>query len=154
MKYTTLIVVIVIQSLAACSTSPSFGSSYCGGKIDSYKAANLKQRYRGADNGAQDTDRDGRIDFHESFSQWEFMQIDMVLQQGVEYKPYFWTNIDTCYSFRVVAGDFYEDKSKGVLYESACRKFTVEVEDADGNYLGSEKNHACRNFGTHRWEIY
>ena len=154
MKYTTLIFVILTNAITGCSVLPADARSYCDGKISGDKASNLLQRNRGFQNGAQDTNRDGRVDYHESFGQWDFWQIEMVLQQGTEHKEYFWTNIDTCYTFHTVAGDFFEDKSKGVLYESACRKFTVKVYNDKDQYLGMEQNQACRNFGTHKWEIY
>lgn len=154
MKHTTIILVTLLHFVTACTTSPSDARSYCNGKISSTKASNLLDRPRGYNNGAQDNDGNGVVDYHESFGQWDFWQIEMVLQQGEGHKEYFWTNIDTCYTFHLMAGEVYEDESKGILYQSACRLFIVKVYNDSDQMLGVEQNHACRNFGTHLWEIY
>lgn len=144
------ITIILTLLTSGCSSSPATASR-CG--VDSLKVQNLLKRDRGQLNGAIDDNRDGRIDYYESFAEWDFMQIEMVLQQGTEFQEYKWTNIDTCYAYDIKATDFYEDSTKGALYMT-CRNFVATAYNPDGRMIGSEKNTACRNFATHKWEIY
>ena len=147
-----IVTTIILTLLTTrCSSTGLNASSRCG--VDPLKVQNLLKRDRGQLNGAIDSNQDGKIDYYETFAEWDFMQIEMVLQQGVEFQEYKWTNIDTCYAYDIKATGFYEDKTKGVLYMT-CRNFVATAYNPAGRMVGSEKNTACRNFATHKWEIY
>lgn len=133
-------------------TPKSVGINRCGIK-DDQKTLTVSQYYRGPVNGGHDDDQDGHISATESFAYWDFQQLTMVLESGIEWDTYTWTNIDTCYFFTVIAGEFYEDSSQPLLW-TTCRDFAFKVKDNLGKNLGGiDKNTACRNHGTHQWVV-
>lgn len=113
----------------------------------------LLSRDRGPVNGGTDENNDGDVDGLEAFTSWDFSQILRVLKSGTEDQPYQWTNIDTCYQFGMIAGDFFEDESMPKFYQT-CRNFTVTVATPTGQVIGSQSAKGCRNFATFEWGIY
>ncbi|WP_206483002.1 hypothetical protein [Thalassotalea sp. G2M2-11] len=136
--------------LALNTSGCAITNSNCGLPADVY--SKVKQYNRGPINGASDDNNDGQIDQYEAFGYWDFEQLSRVFQFGEPYQAYKWTNVDTCYVFKVNAEDYFEDSKQGVLYQT-CRKFTYSVTNPTGQKLGSGAGQACRNFATHRWEI-
>jgi len=126
--------------------------SACGVKSDIVNQITSAFPNRISTDGGYDENGDGRVDTIESVTTWDFFQMTRVLNQGVEFKQYHWTNIDTCFKFKMIGENYYEDKTKPIVWRT-CRTFTYNVMDHLGNPLGSTSGHACKNFGTHQWKI-
>jgi hypothetical protein len=133
-------------------TPKNLGVNRCGLHKDEMLFG-LAGRYRGDVNGTIDEDGDNEISPEEAFSTWDFNQLTLVLESGIEWDSYVWTNIDTCYKFTMIPGEFYEDSSQGLLWKT-CRDFAYKVKNNKGVEIGRvDKNTACRNFGTHQWIV-
>lgn len=133
-------------------TTKNIGTNRCGIKNDDL-TMNVASYDRGPVNGTIDEDMDSSISVEEAFSTWDFKQVVRVLESGIEWDSYVWTNLDTCYYFTMIPGDFYEDPNQELLWKT-CRDFAVKVKDNKGKVIGSiDQNTACRNFGTHRWIV-
>lgn len=158
---TTIFVTLFSLILSSCSnntpnykgvTPSTVGYHRCGIK-DNSVTSNVATYYRGPVNGTIDEDGDKQISPEEAFSTWDFNQLVTVLESGIEWDSYVWTNIDTCYHFTIIAGEFYEDSSQGLLWKT-CRDFALKVKDNKNKVIGRiDRNTACRNFGTHQWIV-
>ena len=99
-------------------------------------------------------DKDGIISTEETFTRWDFNQIHDTLEYGVEYQPYSWTNVDTCFKFVATPLTFVEDERNDPIWRT-CRNFVFTVTDENGELItsGTNTGYACRNFATHVWTI-
>lgn len=147
----SLLFVLIATSLPGCSVMPDppFGAR-CG--LSASTTQSLLSRPRGPVNGGFDENGDGKVDHHEAFTYWDFMQTERVIREGVEFQRYSWINVDTCYKFEMIAHNFYEDETQPILWQT-CRDFTYTVYDPERNFIGGEQSKACRNFGTMEWLI-
>jgi len=144
--YYLLIVLFISKCLISCQTVPK----YCGLAPNQISA--LLSVERGSIDGGFDENGDGKVDAIEAFTNWDFLQIKRILHSGIQDQAYQWTNIDTCYRFKMKATDFYDDKSQKAVWQT-CRDITVDVYSPDKQFIGSEKAKGCRHFSTHEWDI-
>lgn len=147
--YYRVIALISFSLLLGCSSQPVIQSK-CGISNDLYSS--VSRYHRGPINGGYDENQDGKVDYIEAFSSWDFSQLERVLHSGIEHQEYFWVNIDTCYQFHVTADDFYENKTMPVLYQT-CRDFIYSVYSPEKTLIGKDKGTGCRHFTNHKWEI-
>jgi hypothetical protein len=135
-----------IQKVINLVTNPT-----CG--VPNHVVSSLRAKERGPVDGGYDENGDGKVDYVEAFTMWDYAQTLSTINSGIEHQTYTWTNIDTCYKFYLTPMDFFEDETQPILWQT-CRRFALNVIDQDGNHIGGNLNHVgCRNFGTREWTI-
>ena len=158
----TLVLSILAVSITGCANNKpnhkgvnvkNVGYGRCGLDNDLVTSVVTEFPYRGFVNGARDEDHDGKVDADEAFTMWDFNQLNIALNIGDETHSVSWTNIDTCYHFRIYNDDVFEDKSQPAIWQT-CRTFMYVVHDEHKKLVGVMEGKGCRNFATHEWHIF